>query len=51
DEVPTDVPMVARLVGTNETEGREILANANMITADTLAQAAEKAVAASRGEL
>ncbi len=51
DEVPTNVPMVARLVGTNENEGREILANANMITAETLAEAAEKAVAASRGEL
>ena len=51
DEVPTDVPMVARLVGTNEKEGREILASANMITAATLAEAAEKAVAASRGEL
>jgi len=51
DEVPTDVPMVARLVGTNESEGREILANADMITAATLAEAAEKAVAASRGEL
>jgi succinyl-CoA synthetase beta subunit len=50
-EVPTDVPMVARLVGTNEKEGREILAEANMITATTLVQAAEKAVAASRGEL
>ena len=51
DEVPTDVPMVARLVGTNEKEGRDILASANMITAATLAEAAEKAVAASRGEL
>ena len=51
DEVPTDVPMVARLVGTNEKEGREILADADMITAATLAQAAQKAVAASRGEL
>jgi succinyl-CoA synthetase beta subunit len=50
-EVPTDVPMVARLVGTNEKEGREILANADMITAATLAQAAQRAVAASRGEL
>ena len=30
---------------------REILASANMITAATLAEAAEKAVAASRGEL
>ena len=50
-EVPTDVPMVARLVGTNEEEGRQILASADMITATTLSQAAEKAVAASRGEL
>jgi succinyl-CoA synthetase beta subunit len=50
-EVPTEVPMVARLVGTNEKEGREILAGADMITATTLAQAAQKAVAASRGEL
>jgi succinyl-CoA synthetase beta subunit len=50
-EVPTDVPMVARLVGTNEAEGREILASADLITAATLAQAAQKAVAASRGEL
>jgi succinyl-CoA synthetase beta subunit len=50
-EVPTEVPMVARLVGTNEEEGREILAGADMTTATTLAQAAQKAVAASRGEL
>jgi succinyl-CoA synthetase beta subunit len=49
-EVPTDVPMVARLVGTNEEEGRQILAQANMITAATLADAAEKAVAAAQGE-
>jgi succinyl-CoA synthetase beta subunit len=50
-EVPTAVPMVARLVGTNEEEGRRILAEANMMTAATLAEAAEKAVAAARGEL
>ena len=37
------VPMVARLVGTNEAEGRRILADAQMMTADTLAAAAEKA--------
>jgi succinyl-CoA synthetase beta subunit len=49
-EVPTDVPMVARLAGTNEKEGREILAKADMITAATLAEAAERAVAAARGE-
>jgi succinyl-CoA synthetase beta subunit len=50
-EVPTQVPMVARLVGTNEEQGRQILAEANMITAATLAEAARKAVAAARGEL
>jgi succinyl-CoA synthetase beta subunit len=48
-EVPTEVPMVARLVGTNEEEGRQILAQADMITAATLAEAAQKAVAAAKG--
>jgi succinyl-CoA synthetase beta subunit len=50
-EVPTQVPMVARLVGTNEEQGRQILAEANMFTAATLAEAAQKAVAAARGGL
>jgi succinyl-CoA synthetase beta subunit len=50
-EVPTTVPMVARLVGTNEAEGRAILADAHMGTASTLDEAADKAVRASRGEL
>jgi succinyl-CoA synthetase beta subunit len=50
-EVPTKIPMVARLVGTNEEEGRRILAEAEMATAATLAEAAQKAVAAARGEL
>ncbi len=49
-EVPTAVPMVARLVGTNEEEGRALLASANMITAATLAEAAQKAVRAARRE-
>ena len=48
---PPSVPMVARLVGTNEEQGRQILAEANMMTAATLAEAAQKAVAAARGEL
>ena len=47
DEVKTRVPMVVRLVGTNEAEGRAILADAKMETASTLAEAAQKAVAAS----
>jgi succinyl-CoA synthetase beta subunit len=50
-EVKTTVPMVARLVGTNEEEGRRILAEAEMMTAATLTEAAEKAVAAARGEV
>jgi succinyl-CoA synthetase beta subunit len=45
-EVPTDVPMVVRLVGTNEEEGRAILADADMITARTLPEAAQRAVEA-----
>jgi succinyl-CoA synthetase beta subunit len=51
DEIDTDVPMVARLVGTNEEEGRRILAEAEMMTAPTLAEAAQKAVAAAQGEV
>ncbi len=50
DEVKPNVPMVARLVGTNEEEGRRILADAHMQTATTLAEAAQKAVAAVKGE-
>jgi succinyl-CoA synthetase beta subunit len=50
EEVKTDVPMVARLVGTNEAEGRKILAAAHMQTASTLAEAAQKAVALVKGE-
>jgi succinyl-CoA synthetase beta subunit len=48
-EVPPAVPMVVRLVGTNDVEGRAILAQANMLTAETLAEAAQKAVAVARG--
>jgi succinyl-CoA synthetase beta subunit len=48
-QVKTKVPMVVRLAGTNAAEGRALLANANMITAETLAEAAQKAVAAAKG--
>jgi succinyl-CoA synthetase beta subunit len=44
DEVKPKVPMVVRLVGTNAEEGRKLLSDAKMITADTLADAAQKAV-------
>ena len=48
DEVKTDVPMVIRLVGTNAEEGRKLLADADMLTAETLSQAAELAVKAAK---
>jgi succinyl-CoA synthetase beta subunit len=44
-EMPSDLPMVVRLVGTNEEEGRELLADADMETAASLADAAQRAVA------
>jgi succinyl-CoA synthetase beta subunit len=45
-EVKSSIPMVIRLVGTNAEEGRKLLADAKMITAETLVEAAQKAVAA-----
>ena len=46
--VDVKVPLVVRLAGTNVEEGRKILAESGLqlITAETLAEAAEKAVAA-----
>jgi succinyl-CoA synthetase beta subunit len=51
EEIGTDVPMVVRLAGTNAEQGREILKDAQMETAETLSDAAEKAVAAAKGEV
>ncbi len=50
NELNPSVPFVARLVGTNEEEGRRLLAEASMITADSLMDAARKAVALAQGE-
>ncbi len=50
EEIKPDIPMVVRLIGTNAKEGRQILSDANMITADTLADAAQKAIAAAKGD-
>ncbi len=50
DEVKPNIPMVVRLVGTNAEEGRKLLSDANMITAETLVDAAKKAVAAAKYE-
>jgi succinyl-CoA synthetase beta subunit len=49
NEVKTDVPMIIRLVGTNAEKGRQILSQANMITAETLVDAAKKAINAAQG--
>ena len=48
-KVKTDIPMIVRLVGTNAAEGRQLLKDAEMETADTLAEAAKMAVAAAKG--
>ncbi len=44
--IERSVPMVVRIVGTNSEEAKPILAEANLITADSLDDAAAKAVAA-----
>jgi succinyl-CoA synthetase beta subunit len=44
-----EVPMVVRIVGTNAEEAKPILAQANLITADSLDDAAAKAVEAAKG--
>jgi succinyl-CoA synthetase beta subunit len=45
-EAPSSVPpMVVRLVGANEEEGRRLLAAADVVTATSLIEAAQKAVA------
>jgi succinyl-CoA synthetase beta subunit len=48
-QLTRDVPMVVRIVGTNAEEAKPILAEANLITADSLDDAAAKAVAAAGG--
>jgi succinyl-CoA synthetase beta subunit len=51
-DVALSVPLVVRLQGTNVDLGREILAKSGLavITAETMSEAAEKVVKASRGE-
>ncbi len=46
EQIDTNVPMVVRLAGTNAREGLALLAEADMMTAATLSEAAQKAVAA-----
>ena len=48
NQLKFDVPLVVRLSGTNVQQGRDIIAKSGLpiITAETLAEAAEKVVAA-----
>lgn len=48
-EVGVNVPMVVRLVGTNEEEGRKLLKEAKFNPAETLLQAAQMAVDLAKG--
>ncbi len=47
-EVKPTVPIVVRLIGTNADEGMQLLASEQIITAETLSDAAQKAVEAAR---
>ncbi len=49
EEVKPNVSMITRLVGTNGKEGRAILEKANLHTATSLSEAAQKAVALAKG--
>jgi len=44
----TDLPIVIRLTGTNEKEGRELLKGTSFIVAETMSEAGRKAVEAAR---
>lgn len=48
DIIKTDIPIVIRLTGTNEAEGREILKGTNFTVATTMADAGHKAVEISK---
>jgi succinyl-CoA synthetase beta subunit len=48
EEVPREVYLVTRLVGTNEELGRQILSEAKMDTAPSLVEAAKMVIAASK---
>ena len=49
EEVEVNVPLIVRFGGTNAEEGRALLENTDLITAETLGGAAEKAIAAAKG--
>jgi succinyl-CoA synthetase beta subunit len=48
-EVKPKVPIVARLVGTNEVEAKKILAGSSLVYVDSLLEGAEKVISMVRG--
>ena len=50
DSLHVEVPIVVRMVGVNEDEGRQILAASNLPSANRLSEAVQMAVAAAKGE-
>jgi succinyl-CoA synthetase beta subunit len=48
-EVPTDIPIIARLVGTNAREGTNLLKDANLSAAESISDAVKLAIAAAEG--
>jgi succinyl-CoA synthetase beta subunit len=49
-QIDIRVPMVIRLVGTNDTEGRKILAQAGLSAMESMTEAVQKVVALAKGE-
>jgi succinyl-CoA synthetase beta subunit len=49
ESVDLDLPVVVRLVGTREKEGRALLSGTSVVTADTMVDAAKRIVAIARG--
>lgn len=44
EQINTTIPVVVRLTGTNEKEGRELLKNSLLVSADTMSEATQMAV-------
>ncbi|MBN2677175.1 MAG: ADP-forming succinate--CoA ligase subunit beta [Anaerolineaceae bacterium] len=50
NDIKPSLPIIIRLAGTNANEGMKLLADKNLTTADTLVEAAKKAVMAAHGD-
>ena len=48
EQLKTDIPVIVRLTGTNEKEGREMLLGTRFKVAETMGEATRMAVAASK---